>query len=74
MTDLQDRICGAVLASALADPFSAPYEGGPMERLLRGTSCGYRQLPEVLLKQLEQRRYLEELAHRFADAVVRGHF
>ncbi|MCI5159576.1 MAG: hypothetical protein D3906_14330, partial [Candidatus Electrothrix sp. AUS1_2] len=34
MTELQDRIRGAVLASALADAFGAPYEGGPLERLL----------------------------------------
>ncbi|MCI5120510.1 MAG: ADP-ribosylglycohydrolase family protein, partial [Candidatus Electrothrix sp. AUS4] len=34
MTDFQERICGAVLASALADAFGAPYEGGPIERLL----------------------------------------
>ncbi|MCI5129191.1 MAG: ADP-ribosylglycohydrolase family protein [Candidatus Electrothrix sp. AUS3] len=29
-----DRICGAVLASALGDAFGAPYEGGVLEQLL----------------------------------------
>lgn len=34
MTDIHDRIIGAVLASALGDAFGAPYEGGMLERLL----------------------------------------
>ncbi|RWX46811.1 ADP-ribosylglycohydrolase, partial [Candidatus Electrothrix communis] len=33
---LHDRICGAVLASALGDAFGAPYEGGVPERLIWG--------------------------------------
>ncbi|XOF33506.1 MAG: ADP-ribosylglycohydrolase family protein [Candidatus Electrothrix sp. YB6] len=32
--EIQYRICGAVLASAAADTFGAPYEGGFMERAL----------------------------------------
>jgi poly(ADP-ribose) glycohydrolase ARH3 len=44
---------------------------GAMAGAIWGAACGYRQLPEDLLNQLEQREYLEELAHRFADAVVR---
>lgn len=47
---------------------------GAMAGAIWGASCGYRRLPEGLLKQLEQRRYLEKLAHRFADAVVRRAF
>ncbi|XCN71280.1 MAG: ADP-ribosylglycohydrolase family protein [Candidatus Electrothrix aestuarii] len=47
---------------------------GAMAGAIWGASCGYRRLPEVLLKQLEQRKYLEDLAHRFADTVVRAHF
>jgi poly(ADP-ribose) glycohydrolase ARH3 len=44
---------------------------GAMAGAIWGASCGYRQLPEDLLQQLEQRQFLEELAHRFADVVVR---
>ena len=44
---------------------------GAMAGAIWGAASGYRQLPEALLQQLEQRRYLEELACRFAEAVVR---
>ncbi len=47
---------------------------GAMAGAIWGAACGYRQLPEDLLKHLEQRQYLEELAHRFADAAVQGRF
>ncbi|MCI5159896.1 MAG: ADP-ribosylglycohydrolase family protein, partial [Candidatus Electrothrix sp. AUS1_2] len=47
---------------------------GAMAGAIWGAACGYRRLPDELLKQLEQRRYLEKLAHRFADAAVRAHF
>ncbi|WP_339133234.1 MAG: ADP-ribosylglycohydrolase family protein [Candidatus Electrothrix sp. GW3-4] len=46
---------------------------GAMAGAIWGAACGYRQLPEEFLQQLEQRQYLEELAHRFADAIVQGH-
>ena len=44
---------------------------GAMAGAIWGAVCGYGQLPEDLLQQLEQRRYLEELARRFAEAAVR---
>ena len=44
---------------------------GAMAGAIWGASCGYRQLPEDLLQCLEQRPFLEELAHRFADVAVR---
>ncbi|MCI5166193.1 MAG: hypothetical protein D3903_08875 [Candidatus Electrothrix sp. GM3_4] len=43
---------------------------GAMAGAIWGAACGYRQLPEDLLKQLDQRQFLEKLAHRFANAVV----
>ncbi|MCI5209537.1 MAG: hypothetical protein D3910_12270 [Candidatus Electrothrix sp. ATG2] len=46
---------------------------GAMAGAIWGASSGYRKLPEELLRQLDQRQYLEELAHRFADAVIRGY-
>ncbi|RWX43249.1 ADP-ribosylglycohydrolase [Candidatus Electrothrix aarhusensis] len=47
---------------------------GAMAGAIWGAACGYRQLPEYLLKRLEQRQFLEELAHRFANAIVQGDF
>ena len=47
---------------------------GAMAGAIWGASCGYRQLPKDLLEQLEQRQYLEGLAHRFADAILQGNF
>jgi ADP-ribosylglycohydrolase len=43
---------------------------GAMAGAIWGAACGYRQLPEDLLQQLEQRQFLEDLACRFADVVV----
>jgi len=47
---------------------------GAMAGAVWGAACGYRQLPENLLKRLELRQFLEDLACRFADAIVQGHF
>ena len=47
---------------------------GAMAGAIWGASCGYRQLPEDLLKNLEQRQFLEELSHCFADAIVQERF
>ena len=43
---------------------------GAMAGAIWGAACGYRQLPEKLLQELEQRQYLERLARRFAEAIV----
>ncbi|MCW5211811.1 ADP-ribosylglycohydrolase family protein [Desulfobulbus sp. TB] len=43
---------------------------GAMAGAIWGAARGYRQLPEELLQELEQRHFLEELACRLADAVV----
>ncbi|MCI5130300.1 MAG: hypothetical protein D3904_01970 [Candidatus Electrothrix sp. EH2] len=40
---------------------------GAMAGAIWGAACGYGQVPEKFLQQLEQRRYLEELARRLAD-------
>jgi ADP-ribosylglycohydrolase len=47
---------------------------GAMAGAIWGAASGYRRLPEYLLKRLEQRHFLEELAHRFANAIVQGYF
>ncbi len=47
---------------------------GAMAGAIWGAACGYRRLPEYLLKRLEQRQFLEKLAHRFANAIVQGDF
>ena len=41
---------------------------GAMAGAIWGAARGYSQVPADLLQGLEQRRYLEELARRFADA------
>ncbi len=43
---------------------------GAMAGAIWGATCGYQQLPENLLQQLEQRQYLNALAQRFADSIV----
>ena len=40
---------------------------GAMAGAIWGAACGYRQLPQELLQELEQRHFLEELAQRFAE-------
>lgn len=43
---------------------------GAMAGAIWGAARGYQHLPEELLNQLEQRRYLENLARRFAEEAV----